>query len=610
MCGIIGYIGSRDSKEILLEGLKKIQYRGYDSMGLVISTDQGFKQVRSVGDVFQLKKKLQEIQTSASTCGLGHSRWATHGVVSEKNAHPHKAEDIYIVHNGIIENAEELKAWLEGDFLSDTDSEVVAHCLVHSQKNCSSLEEAIRDTMSKIKGEYAIAVMSEKHPNEIFAFKKGPSLGVGIGKKELFLCSDPQGFLKYTKKVIFLKDEEIVHLQKEGEPIFYSKKGEEIKKSITLLQADLELESKENYPYYMLKEIHEQPDCVSKILQNHILEKEQRVDLKLSKGPGVLDQILKKGRFNIVACGSSYYAAVYAKYVIEKLSGIAVDVDMASEFRYRSPVLAPETPLLLISQSGETADTLAVLKMAQDLSLPILSLCNVAHSSLDRLATAQFYMLAGVEKAVASSKAFTSSLVNLFLLAVFLGRKNKQLASSEEQKLVQALSLLPLQMKQVLSQEKEYKKAAHLACALNSFIFMGRGLYYPLALEGALKMKELSYRYSAAYPAGEMKHGPLALVDKNKAIVGLAPQSSVHIKTLSNLEEARSRGGRLILVGTEGDKKIQALAECFLPLPKNEEAVSAILCALPLQLMAYHTACALGHNVDQPRNLAKSVTVE
>ena len=610
MCGIIAYVGFRDSKEVLLEGLEKIQYRGYDSMGLLVVTKQGFRRVRSVGDVSQLRKKVAEVGVDSGSLGLGHSRWATHGAPIEDNAHPHKAEHIYIVHNGIIENAKELKAWLKGPFLSETDSEVVAYCILDSYKKNNSLKEAVFDTISKIKGEYAIAVMSEKDPNELIAFKKGPSLVIGLGEKEIFLSSDAQVFLPYTNKVIFLKDGEIAHIQNNETFYFYSEKKQKINKPITLLDSSSRDSEKEGYPYYMLKEIHEQPNCIAKLIETHINKKACKVEIGINNEKDFLDQVVQKRCLNIVACGSSYYAALYGKYVIEKWSRISVEVDMASEFRYRSPVLSSHTPILLISQSGETADTLAVLKMIQELSLPVLSLCNVVHSSLDRGASAQLYMSAGTEKGVASTKAFTSTLFILFLLSIVLGRKKGNLSLSEEQKIVSSLFLLPDQMKEILSREQEYVSAAHLLRSLKNFIYLGRDIYYPLALEGALKMKELSYIHAAAYPAGEMKHGPLALVDEGTAVVGLAPESHVSKKTFSNLEEARSRGGKMIVVGTKEDKEAISLSDCFLSVPNCNTYLSSILCALPLQLIAYHTACSLGHNVDQPRNLAKSVTVE
>ena len=609
MCGIIGYIGFRDSKEVLLDGLKGIQYRGYDSMGLVIATKQGFKRVRSVGDVRELRKKLLASgEDFSGSWGLGHSRWATHGVPSEKNAHPHQVGHIYIVHNGIVENAEELKAWLKGPFLSETDSEVVAHCLADSYERHGSLKEAVFDTISKIKGEYAIVVMSKKAPNELFAFKKGPSLLVGMGEGEIFVCSDAQAFLPYTNKAVFLRDGEVVHIQGGKKFCLYSEKKEKLEKNITLLDAHFKDTGRGGYPYYMLQEINEQPSCISKVVEGHINKETHSVRMNLSQD--ILDQIVQVGKFNIAACGSSYYAALYGKYVIEKFSRISVEVDMASEFRYRQPVLSDQIPVLLISQSGETADTLAVLKMVQEFSLPVLSLCNVAHSSLDRGSSRQLYMFAGVEKGVASTKAFTCTLVTIFLLALALGKRTGHLERSEEKRLIQSALLLSSQMSEVLSNEKKYIEAAHLVRALKSFIYLGRDVYYPLALEGALKMKELTYMPAAAYPAGEMKHGPLALVDDNMAVVGLSPHSHIYNKTLTNLEEVRCRGGKLIVVGTEGDRAAKSLSQCFLPLPLNDENLSAILCVLPLQLMAYHTACSLGHDVDQPRNLAKSVTVE
>ncbi len=613
MCGIMGYMGFRDSKEVLLNGLEKIQYRGYDSMGLVVATKNGFKRIRSVGDIKQLRKKVVSTgDISHSSYGLAHSRWATHGAPSEANAHPHKAEHIYIVHNGIIENAQELKKTLPYFFSSETDSEVIAYSLLDLYKKTGSLKEALFDTFSKIKGEYACAVMSEKHPKEFFAFKKGPSLLIGVGEREIFLCSDAQGILPYTNKIFFLKDGEVAHIKDGKELSFYSSENSEkkIKKNITTLKSQEDRTDKQGHPHYMLKEIYEQPGCVSRLIQQNINNKNHLVKINEGGKYNLLDQIVQEGRLSIVACGSSYYSALYGKYTIEQLSRIAVEVDMASEFRYRAPVLPDRTPIMLISQSGETADTLAVLKMAKELNWPVLSLCNVEHSSLDRGSTTQLYMCSGVEKGVASTKAFVSTLTMLFLLALFLGRQNKYINSSTEKKYIQSLLTLPSLMEEVLSCEREYTALAHLAKPLKSFIYLGRNIYYPLALEGALKMKELTYKHGSAYPAGEMKHGPLALVDKDMLVVGIAPKSSVRQKTLTNLEEVRSRGGKLIVLGTQGDKEVKGLAKHFLSVPACNEYLSAILCALPLQLMAYRTACTLGHNVDQPRNLAKSVTVE
>ena len=611
MCGIMGYSGFRDSKEVLLHGLEKIQYRGYDSMGLVTVGNKGSKRARALGDITQLKEQVSKAGSFFGFAGLAHSRWATHGAPSKNNAHPHKAGHIYIVHNGIVENAEELKAHLKGPFLSETDSEVIAHCLLDFYQKTGCLKQAVFDTFSNIKGECAVAIMSEKYPKQIFAFKKGPSLLVGLGEKELFLCSDVQGVLPYTDQVIFLRDMEVVHIQNGKDFCIYSAETKKkISRSPITLKADIDPASRGHYPYYMLKEIYEQPACISRLIQSHINQKNRRVDISLDGNALILDQIIQAGRLNIVACGSSYYSALYGKYVLEKFTRICVEVDMASEFRYRLPVLPEKSPVLLISQSGETADTLAVLKMARELLLPVLSLCNVAHSSLDRGADLRLYMSAGVEKGVASTKSFSSTLAVLFLLALFIGKKRSLLEQGEEEKYLRSFCALPSFMEELLSREQAYKQSAQLSKTLKSFVYLGRNVYYPLALEGALKMKELTYRHGSAYPAGEMKHGPLALVDQDMAVVGLSPKSHIYRKTLSNLQEARSRGGKLIVIGTEGDKEAKALSECFLPVPCCEQYLSAILCALPVQLMAYHTALALGHNVDQPRNLAKSVTVE
>ena len=665
MCGIIAYSGFRDSKKVLLKGLENIQYRGYDSMGLLVAGPSGFKRVRSVGGLQQLKKTLKKEaeEKLSGSYGMAHSRWATHGAPLEKNAHPHKAGPFYIVHNGIIENAEALKAGLKGPFLSNTDSEVIAHSLWHAYQKSPCIKSAIFDTISKIKGEYAIVLMSEEHPNELWAFKKGPSLLVGMGEREVLVCSDRQGILPWTNKVMFLKDGEMAHIQtgQPSEPFrhpspptddtkeptddtqnpvhiqIYSAKQEKINPTgfvqsatledsratdqnmkhkgfhkhkptgFVLLDQKAEQAERGDWPCYMLKEIHEQADCVSKLIQTYTHAGHLRFQDKLLSD--FLEQVVQAGRLNIVACGSSYYSAIFGKYVIEKFSRIFVEADMASEFRYRSPVLN-KTPLLLISQSGETADTLAVLKMAKKLAQPVLSLCNVAHSSLDRGADLSLYMMAGAEKAVASTKAFSATLTTLFLLALCLAKHKKLLLEKEETKWVQSLSALPNHIKTVLSFQSEYKVLAQQLRSLKSFIYVGRDIYYPLALEGALKIKELTYRHAEAYPAGELKHGPLALVDENIAIVGIAPQSHIYTKTQANLEEVRCRGGKLIIIGTEGKQDWHSVSDFFLPLPAVNAYLSAILCAIPLQLMAYQTACALGHNVDQPRNLAKSVTVE
>ncbi len=618
MCGIIGYKGFRSSKEVLLKGMEQMEYRGYDSAGVAIVGQQGFKKFRAIGKLQQLKNKI-DLEDCSGQMGIGHIRWATHGKVSEENAHPHQVKDIYLVHNGVIENVQQLKKDLPGPFLSETDSEVVAHYLAMLREQCGSLKEAVLKVMEKITGEYAMIVLSKKHPGEMVAFKKGPSLIVGLGEKESFIASDVHAFLPYTRKVIFLKDGEVAHIQGASnagtngwDVCFYSAAGKNIKKSPhTLIIPKEDLTGKGDYPHYMLKEIYEQPAGVLRLIQAHVRSDQQEVDLAVRGQVDILDRMIQSGRLSMVACGSSYYAALYGKYLIEKIARISVEVDVASEFRYRQPVLLAGVPMVVVSQSGETADTLATLRLAGDLSCPVLSICNVQGSAIDRQSVAQLDMLAGIEKSVASTKAFLSTLTVLFLLAVALGRRAGRLDRAKEKQWIQSLLQLPSQMEEVLSYKDLFLSVAQQLKQFSGFIYLGRGEYYPLALEGALKMKELTYRHAEGYPAGEMKHGPLALVDDQTAIIVLAPPlGHLHSKIITSMEEVRARGGQLFVIGTEGDDASRSLANQFLPLPLCNEELNPILSGIPIQLIAYHLACVLGYDVDHPRNLAKSVTVE
>ena len=635
MCGIVAYTGFRDSKEVLLKGLHRLQYRGYDSAGVVIATNTGFQRVRAKGLLKNLENKIAQGEYKGHWA-MGHTRWATHGAPSENNAHPHKAGVIHIVHNGVIENMEELKTRLSKEtlsqFTSSTDTEVVAFILADLYQKSGSLKTAVFETLSLIKGEYAIVVMSEEAPGELWAFKKGPSLLVGFGEsdtdKEVFIASDAQAILPYTKKVIFFQDGEVAHVHKTGEVDFYSKKDSakqfaKIHKSIETLSMDesgsdfehnIE-ENKSGYTFNMLKEIHEQPACVEYLLSQHLNKDQLGLQWTGGDSKKFLDHLLKVRRFCIVACGSSYYAALYGKYMIEKWARIPVEVDISSEFRYRDPVLmTKKTPVLLISQSGETADTLAVLRMTKTKICPTLSLCNVEHSTLVRESDLGLQMFAGLERGVASTKAFTCTLLVLYLLALVLAKKQNYLSAEAEEEQIKNLLCLSTQMKKVLQQESSIAELAEVLNTFHSFIYLGRGMQYPLALEGALKMKELTYKTAEAYPAGEMKHGPLALIDNTIAVVGLLPSlvgnNVLYKKTLTSLQEAKARDARLILIGPQANSVASSLSEHFISLPSAEDDLLAILSVLPLQLMAYHTAVSLGHNVDQPRNLAKSVTVE
>ena len=629
MCGIIAYTGFRDSKEVLLKGLRRLQYRGYDSAGVVIATKSGFQRIRAKGLLKNLENKVAQGEYKGHWA-MGHTRWATHGAPSENNAHPHKAGIIHIVHNGVIENIEELKARLTektlSQFTSETDTEVVAFLLSDLYQKSDSLKEAVFEALSLIKGEYAIVALSEKDPGELWAFKKGPSLLVGFGEKkdkEIFIASDAQALMPYTKKVVFLQDGEVAHVHKSDAVDFYSredstKQFKKIHKETETIDTMSDYESREDkndYKFNMLKEIHEQPACVEHLLSQHLSKDELGLQWTDNDGSkDFLNHLLKVKKLCIVACGSSYYAALYGKYMIEKWARIPVEIDISSEFRYRNPVLLTgQTPVLLISQSGETADTLAVLRMTKATGCPVLSLCNVDHSTLVRESDLGLQMFAGLEKGVASTKAFTCTLLVLYLLALVLAKKQNNLSGDVEEEQIKNLLCLSTQMRKVLQQESSIASLASTLNAFQGFIYLGRGVQYPLALEGALKMKELTYKPAEGYPAGEMKHGPLALIDNKIAVVGLLPSAENHLlykKTLTSLQEAKARDARLILIGSQANSVASSLSEHFISLPSAKDDLLAIVSALPLQLMAYHAAVSLGHNVDQPRNLAKSVTVE
>ena len=617
MCGILAYMGQRKTRDVLLEGLNRLQYRGYDSAGLVIAEQPIFIKARAVGNLKNLIKKTSSGKwTKKGGCGMGHTRWATHGSVSEKNAHPHKAGPLYVVHNGIIENAKDLKKtyFKKTSFLSETDTEVIAHLLNHFYQKTGSLKKAVFKILSQIKGQYAVVLMSEKHPKEIWAFKKGPSLILGLSplKKEIFIASDIQAFQPYTRQAVFLKDHTALHITQPHKFQFYcARTAKSIKKKTEIIGGDsLRADDKGKNKFYMFKEIKEQPVCLQRVLGAY-LNKNQTAFPDQNK---FIKNVLSRKKLCITACGSSYYSALYGKYVIEKWAGISVEVDTASEFRWRAPVqLERKTPVILISQSGETADTLAVLNKAKEKHCQVLALCNSMHSTLERESSAVLKMLAGVEKGVASTKAFTSTLLILYLLALDLARKNNKLSSAVEKQVVKNLLNLPDQAQEILDRSHKFSSLAQFLKPFKFFIYLGRGWQYPLALEGALKMKELSYKPALGYPAGEMKHGPLALIDNKTAVVGLLPSSKsvLYQKTLINLEEAKARKAKIIIIGEKSFKSLKTLADQFISVPSSaHEEQLAILNALPLQLMAGCTALSLGHNIDQPRNLAKSVTVE
>jgi glucosamine--fructose-6-phosphate aminotransferase (isomerizing) len=629
MCGIVGYLGDKhEPKEVIINGLKKLEYRGYDSAGITVIQNNSLKRLRAKGKLVELEK-IAHIENLESHIGIGHTRWATHGVPSERNAHPHQAGGVSLVHNGIIENYLELREELlssGAQIESDTDSELVAHLIARELIKTKNLFKAVTNIKSHLRGAYSILVIWKESPNEMVAFKDGPPMVVGLGEGETFIASDVQALLQYTKKFIYLSDHQMVHIQ--GKAIqLYDEKGNLIQPQITELNWSPDLVEKQGYQHFMLKEIYEQPSSVAAAMGSHINLESFDVKLKGVGFGGIAIQDLDKvnttddevrtlkvlkniDRVFIIACGTSFYAAQVAKYLIEKIARVPVEVDIASEFRYRDPVIPLHSLAITISQSGETADTLAALRLAKKLGAQILSICNVKNSSIDREAHGHLYMNCGPEIGVASTKAFVSTLTVLNLLALSIAKARDMLSKDVESDHLRALLALPSQMEGLLAYDKYFAEAASKLKKFKGFMYLGRGINFPIAMEGALKLKELAYLHAEGYAAGEMKHGPLAMIDDNMAVVMIAPQDEVFEKCISNLEETRSRGGRVITISTGKNVALEKMSEYYLSVPKTHWATNPVLAVMPLQLMAYHLALAMNHDVDKPRNLAKSVTVE
>lgn len=614
MCGIVGYLGQKEPKKIIIDGLKKLEYRGYDSAGLAVIHDGLTKRIRAQGKLKALEDKVEN-EIFNGHLGIGHTRWATHGAPNERNAHPHQAGEISLVHNGIIENYLEIKEQLlkkGADIKSDTDSELVAHLIWEDIQKTQNLFQSVKNTLDKIVGAFSILVMWEKSPNELIAFKDGPPLIVGLGehnnKKEFFVVSDVQAALLHTKNFVYLNDREIVHI-KDQSINYYNAKGVEIKKDIVTLDWSSDLVEKMGYKHFMLKEIYEQPRSVAQAIAPYVDTETHSVHLK-NVGFETATEYKKIQRVFFIACGTSYYASMVGKYLIEQISRVPVETDIASEFRYRKPVIPENTLVVTISQSGETADTLAAIRLAKEQGAQTLSITNVALSSIDREATGHMYMNTGVEVGVASTKAFTSTLALLNILAVQIAKARNVISPVSEKQIVQNLLSVPSQIETVLSYDKYFNEASNKLGQFKGFLYLGRGVNYPIALEGALKLKELAYMHAEGYAAGEMKHGPLALIDEQMAIVVVAPSDDLIDKTISNLQEAKARGGKIISIGTGENAALKSMSEYYLSLPKGLWTTNPIVAVVPLQLMAYHLADHLGYDVDQPRNLAKSVTVE
>lgn len=614
MCGIVGYLGPKDPKQIIVGGLRRLEYRGYDSAGVAIldgeSGHERFNVVRAEGKLSELASKLSN-KTFSGHLGIGHTRWATHGRPSERNAHPHTVDGVSLVHNGIIENYQDIRESLVRaghEILSDTDSELVAHLIASRVKDTGDLFKAVELVLPQLSGAYSIVVVWEKQPDTLVAFKNGPPLIVGLGEQnEFIIASDVQAIIEHTPDVIYLDDFEIVRIQNDRLEVFAAS-GQRIEKQVHRVQWSADQVEKAGFKHFMLKEIYEQPRAVAQAMSPHINVDARALEMRdLGLSSNELREI---ERVFIVACGTSYYAGLAGKYLIETLSRVPVEVDIASEFRYRSPVLPSRSLFITISQSGETADTLAALRLAKKAGIQTLSICNVRGSSIDREATGHLSMNSGPEIGVASTKAFVSTLTLLNLFALELARVKGALSPAQIQEHVSHLLALPSMMEGVLSYDKYFAEAAERLKAYRGILFMGRGISYPIALEGALKLKELAYMHAEGYAAGEMKHGPLALIDERMLIVMVCPSDEHFEKTLSNLEEARARGGRIISIGTGENEDLKRVSDQYLGLPKANWTMNPILASIPVQLLAYHVADAMGHDVDQPRNLAKSVTVE
>jgi len=610
MCGIVGYTGDRKSASLLLEGLKKLEYRGYDSAGIAILDEEGKLQIRRTeGKLSRLVEEMAQ-NPCDGTLSIGHTRWATHGKPSETNAHPHRSGSVVVVHNGIIENYLELRDLLQAKgrtFLSETDTEIIAHLIEEGLKASLSLEEAVRQALKQVKGSYAIAVISQEEPSLLIGAKKSSPLVMGLGDSEYFLASDIPALLDHTRKMVFLDDEELAVLSPEGYRIT-TLGGETVEREPTHITWSPMMAEKGGYKHFMLKEIQEQPRVITDTIRGRIFGRKREIYLDDIQIPG--ETLKKVKKICLVACGTSWHAALIGKFMLEGICRVPTEVDLASEFRYRDPLLAKHTLFVAISQSGETADTLAALEEATQKGALTLGICNVVDSSLARKCQGVLYTHAGPEISVASTKAFTTQITALYLLSLYLGMKNGKMSEDSMQGHITELRKLPQLMEDVLARENKVEAIARKYAHYLDFLYLGRGIHYPVALEGALKLKEISYIHAEGYPAGEMKHGPIALIDENCPTVAALPSNELYEKVLNNLEEVKARDGKIIAVVTYGDTEAEKLADDLIFVPASTPYITPILMTIPMQLLAYHIAVIKGTDVDQPRNLAKSVTVE
>ena len=609
MCGIIGYIGSEPAVPILIEGLKKLEYRGYDSSGVAVMQNSKIEIRRAVGKLQNLETLLRS-ESLNSRIGIGHVRWATHGRPSEENAHPHRAGNIVVVHNGIIENYIALKKELIAKgrtFLSETDTEVIAHLIDSLATNGVGLEAAVREATRHLEGAYAIAVIDERDPEILVGARKGSPLVVGLGQGEFFLASDIPAILHRTRDVLFLDDDEMAILSDVGVRIT-DLKGNEVTREITRVLWNPVMAEKGGYRHFMLKEIFEQPRAIMDTMRGRLSQETGAIHLEEMNVSQ--ERLARIKKIFVVACGTSWHAGLAGKYMIEELASIPTEVDIASEFRYRNPLVGPDDLFIAITQSGETADTLAAMREAKKKGAVVVVVCNVVGSTASREADGVVYTHAGPEIGVASTKAFTAQLTALYLFGLFFAGLRKTVGVDELKKKIADLVHIPSLVERCLEDNEQIEQIAKLFFKANDFLYLGRGPNFPVALEGALKLKEISYIHAEGYPAGEMKHGPIALIDENMPVVVLAGKNGVYEKILANIEEVKARGGIVIAITTDGDTEIVKRVDHAISVPATNQLLMPILMCLPLQLLAYHIAVLRGADVDQPRNLAKSVTVE
>ena len=615
MCGIVGYIGHRDAYPIIIEGLKRLEYRGYDSAGIALFDGTELNVSKTKGKVNDLEDRVSSEIKTLGSLGIGHTRWATHGVPNDVNAHPHYSNsgNLVIIHNGIIENYDAIRKELikRGyTFKSDTDTEVLVNLIEDVQKQEDvKLGKAVQVALNQVIGAYSIAVFDKKKPDEIVIARLGSPLAVGIGDNEFFIASDASPFIEYTKNAIYLEDEEmaIIRLGKEVK-IRKIKDDSLVDPYVQQLQMNLEQIEKGGYSHFMLKEIYEQPNAILDTFRGRL--KINEAIIKMSGVEDNMKKFLNADRIIVVACGTSWHAGLVSEYVFEDLARIPVEVEYASEFRYRNPVITEKDVVIAISQSGETADTLAAIKLAKSKGAFVFGVCNVVGSSIARETHAGAYTHAGPEIGVASTKAFTTQITVLSLMALRLARAKGTISSSDFRRYLIELNLIPDKVTKALEADSYVKQISEIYKDAKNFLYLGRGYNFPVALEGALKLKEISYIHAEGYPAAEMKHGPIALIDEHMPVVVIATKKGHYDKVVSNIQEIKSRKGKIIGIVTEGDVHVKELADHVIEVPETEEPFSPLLTTIPLQLLSYHIAVMLGKNVDQPRNLAKSVTVE